>query len=871
MRYQLTNGMTVVFERQSAAPVAAMQVWVKAGSADETRDEAGLAHLHEHMLFKGTARRGPGEIAREVEALGGEINAWTSFDQTVYHIVLASAHFAEGLDILADAVRRSTFDEQELAREIEVVVEEIKRSNDLPSRRVSRQMFESAYLAHPYRWPVLGTEESVRSFTRAKMLAFYEKHYTPDNIVLLVVGDVEEAQVRERVEALFGGDWGRSRRALPARAIEAAQHGLRISLAEDKVQEAQVALALHIPGIAAEDIPALDLLSVLLGQGEGSRLNLALKIEQALASDVYAYAYTPRDPGLLVLGGGLSREKLREAVAAMLTEIRRLQLHPLGEGDLAVGRAMVEADAVYGKETVQGLARKLGFYEAVAGSLEFEAAYYEKIAKLTVAEAFTVAQRYLDLNRLTFAGLFAEGAGLSRDDVAALVAEAATSSPPARPALPAPASSLAPPKKQVSLARRTISGIERATLASGATVLVKPERGVPLFALRAVFPGGLRYEDEKTNGVSQLAGRLLTRATKRRDGAAVAQAIDEMAGALAGSAGRNSLSLRGEFLARHFDRALRLFAECATEPAFCAEDLERERAGLLQDIRSRDDSPGGAVFELFTRTLYRVHPYRLDPLGEEASVKSLGAGELDWLRHGALHRSNLVLSIVGDVDVDRAFSLADELFGLPVGEKPVAPPIPAEPPQTEPRRSFKRLDKAQAHLVYGFLGTTIRGQDRYALDVLSSVLSGQGGRLFRELRDKRSLAYSVSAFSIEGIDPGYFGVYMGTSPDKVKQALEGIRAELDAVLQGPLPERELDRARRYLVGTHAIGLQKNSARAALIAYDDAYGVGADGYQRYEERIGAVTAERVLEVARRTIAPERGSLAILGSSAADVDF
>jgi zinc protease len=165
----------------------------------------------------------------------------------------------------------------------------------------------------------------------------------------------------------------------------------------------------------------------------------------------------------------------------------------------------------------------------------------------------------------------------------------------------------------------------------------------------------------------------------------------------------------------------------------------------------------------------------------------------------------------------------------------------------------------------------VRAEDRYALDVLSSVLSGQGGRLFLELRDKRSLCYSVSSFSVEGIDPGYFGVYMGTSPDKVRGALTGIREQLDAAMQGPLPEAELERARRYLIGTHAIGLQKNAARAALIAYDEAYGVGADGYQRYAEHIGAVSAERVLEAARRTLAPERGALAILGSPAADVSL
>src|SRR4051812_18934736 len=150
LRYVLPNGLTVIFEEQHAAKVAAFQVWVRAGSADERLDQAGLAHLHEHMLFKGTARRGPGEIAHDIEAHGGEINAWTSYDQTVYHIVLASQFARTGLDILADAVRHSAFDPTELSREIEVVCEEIKRSLDSPSRRASRDLFSTSYQTHPY-------------------------------------------------------------------------------------------------------------------------------------------------------------------------------------------------------------------------------------------------------------------------------------------------------------------------------------------------------------------------------------------------------------------------------------------------------------------------------------------------------------------------------------------------------------------------------------------------------------------------------------------------------------------------------------------------------------------------------------------------
>ena len=203
MRQILDNGLTVILQENHAARVAALQLWVKVGSADEREDEAGLAHLHEHMLFKGTLRRGPGEIARAVESCGGNINAWTSYDQTVYHLVLASSFLDEGIDILADAVTESVFDPGELSRESEVVCEEIRRADDMPSRRISRSMFELAYKVHPYKRPVIGSEESVRSFTRDRILAFYQRHYATPNMVFTAVGDFDERQALKSIENAF--------------------------------------------------------------------------------------------------------------------------------------------------------------------------------------------------------------------------------------------------------------------------------------------------------------------------------------------------------------------------------------------------------------------------------------------------------------------------------------------------------------------------------------------------------------------------------------------------------------------------------------------------------------------------------------------
>src|SRR5258708_5698735 len=177
---ELPTGLTVVLQPSHASRVVGFQAWVAVGSADEPPELAGIAHVFEHMLFKGTARRGVGQIAQEVEAAGGEINAWTSFDQTVYHLVLASRFFDTGLDILSDALQSSSFDPSELERELKVVLEEVKQGEDNPSRVATQALFGAAFTRHPYRRPVIGYTKPVKSVTRERLPDCFHRPSVPN-------------------------------------------------------------------------------------------------------------------------------------------------------------------------------------------------------------------------------------------------------------------------------------------------------------------------------------------------------------------------------------------------------------------------------------------------------------------------------------------------------------------------------------------------------------------------------------------------------------------------------------------------------------------------------------------------------------------
>ena len=846
MRVTLDNGLTVILEENRGAPVVAIQVWVKVGSADEADDEAGLAHVHEHMLFKGTERRGVGQIAREIEGAGGDINAWTSFDQTVYHVVMSSRELDRGLDIMADAIQRSAFDPDELARETDVILEEIKRANDMPSRVAGRALFETAYLVHPYRKPVIGTRESVKSFTREKILDFYRRYYTGDNMVLVVGGDFDPAMAEANIREAFGGlRRGTVERRRPE---EPSQEAFRGRVDESDFNETYLNLAFHTPSVQGDDVAALDLLCLVLGQGESSRLSLEVKRELGLVNEASAYAYKLRDPGLLVVGAQLAGRNLRAAYEEILRRVFAFRVHAVSEDDMEKAKTLIESSTVYERETAQGLATKLGFYEVVAGDAAWEERYYQAIRRCTPDDLVRAARRLLTPEGLSVTALLEKG-------VAGTVTVEALQE-----------GAYAVFREVEGVHRRGpregASAIVRHRIPNGPLVLVDHDPTVPVVGMRAVFLGGLRYETERDNGIGMLLSQCITRGTKRRTAKDIAREVDRSAGSLSGFTRLNSVGLRADSLSRNFSKMLDLFADCLLDASYTEDEVSKERALQLEEIRAQEDHLASAAFREFVKELFGEHPYGLPMLGTEATASKLEPGALRAYHHRYLHPARMVLAFVGDVDPDRAIEEVAERFGGH-REPPVADPVVVAPrPPTAPRERVVERDREQAHMAIGFLGTTVAGDDRFALDVLATILGGQGGRLFLELRDRRSLAYSVNAYTVEGLDPGYFVVYIGTSPDKLSEAEAAIRTELRRATDELVGPEELERARRYIAGSHDISLQRRSARGAFIAFNEAYGLGYLSYRDYTDRVLAVTREDVQAAAQRYLQLEQSVKAVI---------
>jgi zinc protease len=380
-QFTMNNGLKVILEENKTTPVVALQVWIKVGSADENDQEAGICHFIEHMLFKGTEKRKVREAAREIESLGGTINAYTSYDQTVYHITMASRYAETGLDILSDAIQHSTFESIELEREREVILEEIRRGEDDPSRRLFKQTLATLYHQHPYRRPVIGYEKTIRAIQRAEMDSFFKKWYVPNRMVLIVVGDFNSDEMEGRVRNAFK-EFKPSSESFPHRIPEPNQRETRSIFSYGNFKETYLQIAFPIASARDEDTPALDILSQVIGGGESSRLVQKVKLEKGLVHSIYASSYTPKDPGAFIIGATLPAENVERAVGAIFEEVNRLKTEGVTSEELHRVKVNIESNLIYDRQTVQGQAGKLGYYEVTAGDVQFEKEYMRRIALL---------------------------------------------------------------------------------------------------------------------------------------------------------------------------------------------------------------------------------------------------------------------------------------------------------------------------------------------------------------------------------------------------------------------------------------------------------------------------------------------------------
>lgn len=813
----LPNGLEVIIREDHAHPLVSVQVWIKAGSLQEEQHTgAGIAHCVEHMLFKGTAKRDAAQISQGIQALGGYVNAYTSFNRTVYWIDGLAEHAEGYLDILADMVRHSKLDADELAREMDVIRREMAMGNDDPGDTIQHLIQATAFRQHPLRHPIIGHREVFDQITRADVHGFVQRNYVPNNAFIVIAGDVDTKSTLDAVTRLFG-DW--KRRAFDPALLpdEPRQQGTRYAAKNFTTDLTRVALGWQIPGESHPDKPALDVLAFLLGSGRSSRLYQDLREKKALAHWVYAGAWCAAECGLFTVEAECNpadTAKLREGMSEV---IERMRKSGPGRAELEKAVRATLSAQMRTLTTVKGQAGSIGNGWLLAGSLDYPGQFLAAVSALTPDAIRDAARRYLvpDCASTVLVGPDVES-----------TKTIATGTDSARAA------------------------IQSFKLKNGLTLLVGENPRLPLVSMRANFLAGVPAETDLTAGVTQISAQMMLKGTKKRAASDIASELENRGGQLSCSADAHRFVLGADVMRGDETSALDLLADLILNPALPQASLPDVKKRQIASIIEEKEDPLTVAMRKARREIFAGQPFHRTALGTEETVANLKLGDCRDMIRASLTTHNGVISVFGDVKAAEVRKQVEKAFlKLPKGPRHSTHSRTYHA-SAKPNAWTEHLDKEQAVIVIGFRTVGLEDPEVHALNLIDEACSDMGSRLFNRIREELGLAYYVGAQNFAAMGAGAFYFYVGTDPKKAKLAEKELMAQINDLAANGLHADEIDRARVTWRSSWLRAQQGNPGMADTLAWNELNGLGWDHFQKLPGIMSDVSSKEVQRVAAK---------------------
>ena len=857
----LKNGLTVLISEQQAMPLVSINTYVKAGYFDEDDRISGISHVIEHMFFKGTTKRPVGEIARETQGLGGYLNAYTYYDRTVYYTEVPAENLKKALEIQADALWNSTYDATELKREIEVVLQENNRKLDNPDAVTSEKLHSTAFQEHRMRRWRIGTPEGLRALTRDDIVAYVKKYYRPSNVILSIAGQVDVEDTIAEVVKLYGGisDDGDpiERDQGPA---EPEQTAARYASQSGPIEQNRVALGYHVPGRLSDDAHALEVLASILSDGRASIINQYLRDEKGLVTSGSASLEAFRDLGFFEID--FETAKPLEAQMSGLAELENIKKYGVTKERLARAKALIAQRHFHQIETVSGMAEEIAYYEAL-GDWKKSVSQLSAIQKVSGDDVVRVAKKYFSFENLSAFEYLPESVTrkLSETEYRETVLNKVASATEQRATQELPVTAEVPTAGD-SIAHDLVKPIQKRSILRGPDVYIVEDHRLPLVSFGLFYPGGRLYESPKNAGITELMLRTAMRGTKRFNSEDIARRLENSGARLQVVNDPDFFGYIIDGLSGRLNEALEILMDIVQQPAFEQEDLDKEKVLQLARIKNLRENNYAYPVSLFMQTLFGDHSYARPGIGTEVAVSAITKEDVQgWFKTNQ-RPLNPAIFIVGDTQgTGLVAPLADMLTNEDLHDREMAS-LPVPNVKLESREKVESVTRQQTALVYGFLGSTRAGNDRYALEALESIVSGLGGRFFDAIREKQGLAYTVrteNAFFTKG---GAIYTYIAFSPENEMKVKESLEKEIDRLRKDGVTTDELKKALAYLVGEHAMGLQTRTSMVLEYAKAVYSGEGVQGVTNYPQFVRGVTADQVKKAAETYLNPQAATVTIV---------
>ncbi|MCG2711458.1 MAG: insulinase family protein [Candidatus Omnitrophica bacterium] len=814
--HNLENGLNVLIQEKHESNLVAFEIIVKTGSLfEENKQGSGLAHLVEHMVFKGTQKRGALKIDDEIKALGGSINGYTSHQFTGYTLVLPAENFEAGLEILSDMLMNPVFDDIELKKEKDVILSEIKMNRDDPQRYFQNKFWQHANLINPYNLPVIGVEPLFVKLTVDDLRSFHSKWYIPNNMIIAVAGSIDPetafGKIKEHFRNFPMGHFPDG--ALPQiPPLKARQYFEE----EYDVTTSRMMLGFSSVVLTDKDSASLDILATLLGTGESSRLYEPVLKQKQLVYSINSFNYTPGFRGVFAISAILDFKNKDAAIKEIFKIIDELKITLVSKKEMEKVKNIYISNYIFSQETVASLAKALATDKAYTNNAYFSYYYLENITSITPSDIQRCAKKYL-----------------SNEDFITVVLKPFS----------VKASDKAPRKDE----KREIKKI---TLKNGARLLLKKDTSIAGVSMQAGFEGGARRENDSNSGLFNLLSKMLLRGTKKRSACAIANECEQMGAEISSFSGYNSFGISMNFLSKDITGAFDIFSDLILNSDFPIKELELEKRLALKGLELENDDIFQSTFNLLKEQLFSDYPYRLNPRGNAKAVASMKPDELRRAYKEFVNAPNLVLSVFGNFDENKVEEMIKEKF-----EKLRTAPMPASPgfnekSSEENKRIENQRDKKQALLMIGFPGCDVKNTDSVKLEFLDSLLSGSGSILYKNIREKYGFSYTLGGSCVSGLDTGFLYIYAATKPEVIEEVKMIVFDEINKIKNGIIDDTAVEITKKFLIAKKRIALESNSALGFTVALNELYGLGSDYHEKYEGFILEIDKEAIQNTANR---------------------
>ena len=871
----LPNGLKVYTLRDASTSNVTVQVWYRVGSKDDPAGRSGFAHLFEHLMFKSTENMPTETFDRLTEDVGGFNNASTWDDFTNYYEVVPANHLERLIFAEADRMGSLVVDADVFASERDVVKEEYRQSYLANPYNRFFGLFapQTIYQDHPYRRPGIGSIEELNAATIDDVRRFHATYYRPDNAVLIVAGNFDEAQLNGWIDEYFGGLTNPAT-ALPANNVvepeptgprEATFYGANVPLPA-------VMLAWHTVPYGHPDRAALTVLDGILSTGESSRLYQSLVYEQQIAAQASSSPDFATQAGHLTAYAIMADGKTPEAgVAALRAEVARFRDEPVTGAELAEAKNELIANLLRQREGVDDRANALGFalmWDGEAAAADREVAALKAV---TAADVQRVARRYLSEQRMiTMRYLPADEAHPPTEpnrnvDAPVKVADLAPVGEPTvllpegeRAAIPAAGPEVSPATPAIADFR----------LANGLRVLVAPTEGVPLVSARLGFDAGTR-DDGALPGLATMTAGLLTQGTATRTAPEIAAEIEGLGASVGAGAGVDFTNVYANAPADVFPQTLVLMADVVRNPAFAADELERQQSQTLDGLRVALSQPGQIASQSVGRVIYGDAPYGAPGSGTVTSVPRLAREDVVNFHRAHFAPDDATLVFSGAITPEQARTLAEQAFGDWRGDGEVASRVadPSGAPLAPRVVVIDQPGAGQAAVVAAIRGVSRTDANYFPLSLGNTLLGGgYSSRLNQEVRIKRGLSYGAGSSLGARADEGVFTASAQTRNDAVPEVAALILEEIGRMGSERVSEAELSPRRAVMIGGFGRSLETVDGLGGFIASLALYDLPMSELAAYAGNVRAVTPEQIESAFARHLPGSEASLVIVGDAA-----